>query len=467
VTMNEKDFDLAVLGAGPGGYAAAIRGAQLGKKVALIEKEEIGGVCLNKGCIPTKTFLEYVETLENLEKNENWGIDLEVKGVNFQKFIERCDKTVGILVGGLNKIILSYGIELYRGEGSFIDRNRLEVKESKTEKTHRLKASKIIIASGSRPKRFAPFDIDDKNIITSDGALDLKEIPKDIVIIGGGVIGCEFASIFSGLGSKVILVELEKSLLPQEDREISNRLAAIFKRRNIEINLGTTVEGIDTRKGSLSLALSNGNVLTGEKVLVSLGRFPNFQIKGLEKIDLELGQGTIKVDSRMETSLKGIYAVGDVLGGPFLAHLAYHQGIIASENAFGLDAEIDRDTLPDCIYTSPEIGRVGLTEEEAVKRGMKIKVGRYPFAALSRAVIANERQGLFKIISREENDRIIGIHILGKRATDLIGEAVLALKSGMTAKDLAGVIHAHPTFYEGLGSAAEDVNHQAIHLRKK
>ena len=467
--MIKQTFDLAVLGAGPGGYAAAIRAAQLGKKVALIEKGELGGVCLHKGCIPTKTFLEYVETLENIEKANEWGINLEVKSTNFQKFLERRNKTLAILANGLRRILLSYKIEIYQAEGSLIAPDTLELTEVKSGKTYRLRALKVIIAVGSSPKIFPPFDFAAENLITSEGAIGLKKIPSQIVIVGGGVIGCEFASIYAGLGTKVILVEIENHLLPQEDREIARRLEAIFRRQNIEIHLQSQVAEIERKNGSLYLELSNGKILSGEKILTSLGRVPNSRIKGLAKLDFELNQGGIAVNNRMETNLAGVYAVGDVLGGPFLAHLAYQQGLAAAENAFGGCNYVNSKIIPSCIYTLPEIGRVGLTEEEALKRRIKIKVGRYPFAALSRAVISNERRGLFKIISDEKDGRILGVHILGKRATDLIGEAVLAIHSGLTAKDLTGIIHAHPTFYEGIRSAAEDVNNEAIHLpsRKK
>lgn len=462
--MDKKFFDLIVLGAGPGGYAAAIRASQLGKKVALVEKEELGGVCLNKGCIPTKTFIEYVETLENINRAKDWGVDLEIKATHYQKFLERKEKIINSLISGLKKILLSYGIEIYRGKGRLIDANTLEIVETKTSRLSRLQSSRLIIASGSAPKRFPPFDFTDKNLITSNEALEFKNIPKEIVIVGGGVIGCEFASIFSGLGVKVILIELEERLLPAEDKEIAHQLEAIFRKGQIEIYFQTRVEKLESKKDFLSLELSNGKVISGEKVLICLGRTPNSQIGDGEEISLKSNNGGIKVDERLETNLKGVYAVGDVLGGPFLAHLAYQQGIAAAENAFGGNSFIDNTTLPIGIYTRPEIARVGLTEEEAKRGGKRIRIGRFPFAALSRALIRNERQGLFKIISNEEDGEILGIHILGKGATDLIAEGVLAIKSGLTAKDLARVIHGHPTFNEGIRSAAEDVNNEAIHL---
>ena len=465
--MKKKAFDLAVLGAGPGGYVAAIRAAQLGKKVALVEKEELGGVCLNRGCIPTKTFLEYVENLDNLDKAKNWGIDLEIKNKDFHKFLERRDKTVSILVNGLSKTILSYDIEIYRGEGSFVNANVIEVRKAQSGELEYLSASRLIIATGSYPKKFFPFDFENENLIDSDGALKLKEIPKELVIVGGGVIGCEFASIYAGLGTKVKLVEIEETLLPLEDKEIAHRLEAIFRRKNIEIYTSNKVERVKEGKDSLQLELSNGKTISGEKVLISLGRVPNVSIRGLKKTGLKLNDGRIKVLGQMETEIKGIYAVGDILGEPFLAHLAYQEGIVAAENAFGRNNFLDKNAIPYCIYTLPEIGRVGLTEEEAVKKGIKIKVGHYPFGALSRSVIANERQGMFKIISDADNSRIIGVHILGKRATDLIGEGVLAVKKGLTAKDLTSTIHAHPTFYEGIRSAAEDITCEAIHLPRK
>jgi len=465
--MKKKDFDLAVIGTGPGGYAAAIRAAQHGKKVALIEKEELGGVCLNRGCIPTKTFLEYVDILETLNKAKDWGINLEIKDKDFQKLLKYRDKAVSILVNGLTKIILSYGIEIYRGEGSFIDSNVVAVRKTQDGKSEYLEVSKSIIATGSSPKRFSPFDFENENLIDSDGALKLKKIPKDMVIIGGGVIGCEFTSIYAGLGTKVKLVEIKETLLPSEDKEIAHRLEMIFRRNNIEVHTSSQVERIKERNDSLQLELSNGKIISGEKALISLGRVPNVNIPGLEKIGLKLTDGRIKVNKQMETEIKGIYAVGDVIGGPFLAHLAYQEGIAAAENAFGENNFVDRNAIPYCIYTLPEIGRVGLTEEEAVKKGIKIKVGRYPFGALSRSVIANERQGMFKIINDVDNNRIIGVHILGKRATDLIGEGVLAVKKGLTAKDLTATIHAHPTFYEGIRAAAEDITCEAIHLPRK
>ncbi len=461
-------MSLVIIGAGPGGYVAAIRAAQLGAQVNVIEDKEIGGTCLNRGCIPTKAIIASTETLEKIRNAQEFG--LEIKGdisFSLERIIERKDKVVSILVKGIKGLFKGWGIELLEGRGKILKPGKVKaILKDGTEKE--IDADKIIIATGSRPMNIRTFPFDGEKILSSDDILRLKEIPKSLVIIGAGVIGCEFANIFRSLGTEITMVEMMPHAVSTEDEEISEILERELKKKKIKLILNTKVEKVTKENVGVVATLTDGSEIHAEKILVSIGRAFNTEDLGLEEIGLEKGKrGEILVNERMETNIQGIYAIGDVIGGIMLAHVASTEGLVAVENALGGNRHIDYNIVPSGIFTNPEIGSVGLREKDAIQKGYDIKIGRFPFRALGKAHASGEIAGMVKIIADAKDDRVLGVHIIGPHATDLVHEAALAMKMGATAKDIAQTIHAHPTFSEALMEASEDVHGMAIHIPKK
>lgn len=459
---------LIILGAGPGGYVAAIKAAQLGAKVTIIEDTEVGGTCLNRGCIPTKALIASAEAIDKIKRAEEYGI--EIKGeisCNLSKIIERKNKVVAIQVKGIRSLFKSWGIELLEGRGKIKDANKVEV-ALKDGSSRTSEGDNIIIATGSRPARISLFSFDSKDIITSDEALNITEIPKSILIVGAGVIGCEFAFILKELGAEVTIVEMLSHAVATEDEEISEILERELKKRKIKLILNTKIEKIERGKeGGLTAFLSDGKQIKTEKVLVSIGRALNTENIGLEELGIKKGKkGEIEVNSRMETNVKGIYAIGDVVGGIMLAHVASTEGIVAAENIMGHSREMDYNIVPAGIFTMPEIGSVGLREKQANEKGIDIKIGRFQFRGLGKAHAMGEIAGMAKIIADAKTDRVLGLHIIGAHAADLVHEGAVAMKLGAKAKDIAATIHAHPTLSEAIMEASEDLHKMAIHMPK-
>ncbi|OGW40964.1 MAG: dihydrolipoyl dehydrogenase [Nitrospirae bacterium RBG_13_39_12] len=459
---------LAVLGAGPGGYVAAIKAAQMGAQVAIIEDSEVGGTCLNWGCIPTKSIAASVEILKKAKLSENFGI--EIKGdviPNLSKIIKRKNKVVEIQVKGIRNLFKSWGITLKEGRGMLISPREIEV-TLKDGIKETIKADKIIIATGSRPSQFPAFPFDGNSIISSDDAVNLKYIPKSLLIIGAGIIGCEFANIYKELGSEVTILEMLPRALSTEDVEISEQLEKEFKKKKINLYTNVKIDRLEAGNDGVHAKLPDGKEIVAEKALVSTGRTFNSAGIGLETIGINKdNNGKIIVNENMETNVTGIYAVGDVIGGFMFAHVASREGIISAKNAMGYDEKINYNVVPVSIFTSPEIGSVGLREHQASEKGINIKTGYFQFRVLSKAHIMGEFTGFIKIVSEESSDRILGAHIIGPHATELIHEAALAIKNGLKISDLSETIHAHPTLSEGLMEAAEDVHGEAIHVFKK
>lgn len=459
---------LTVIGAGPGGYVAAIRAAQLGARVTVIEEREVGGTCLNLGCIPTKALVASSEALHMMRRAEEYG--LVINGdirPDLKKIMERKDKIVSTQVKGIRSLFKSRDIQLVEGRAELLDGKRVKVrKKDGTEET--IETDSIIIATGSRPASIPAFPADGVNILSSDDVWRLTEIPKSMVIIGAGVIGCEFACIFRELGTDITMVELLPRALSTEDEDISDIMEKELKKKKIKLLTSVKVESVTISSSGVILKLSDGKELSAEKVLVSIGRSFNSEGLGLEKIGIEKGKrGEIKVNERMETSVKGIYAIGDVTGGILLAHVASKEGIVASTNACGGDEVIDYSVVPAAIFTSPEIASVGLREFQAKEAGIPIVTGSFQYRALGKAHAMGEITGLFKIVADAKTDRVLGVHIIGAHASDIIHEAALAIKAGLRVKDIAEMIHSHPTLSEGLMEAAEDVHNRAIHLPPK
>ena len=467
---------LAILGAGPGGYVAAIRAAQLGARVTVIENQALGGVCLNWGCIPSKALLSVVELGDKAKKAKDFGIQLGGP-VTYDPavMVARKNKVVATLVKGIATLFKTWNIEHVEGTGELLDARTIRVTKPDGTET-RVVADGVIIATGSSWPNLPLFPIDGTQIITSKQALDLSRIPVSLLIVGGGVEGCEFASLYSGLGTQVTLVELVPRLLPLEDEEISQMMERELKKRGVDIRTGVTVDQIVRQPDLVTAHLRDGLSLNVEQVLVSVGRGFNSRGIGLEKAGIQVGtRGEIVVNDRMETNVPGVYAIGDVVGKAMLAHVASAQGKVAVENFMGRPRTIDYDVIPTGIFTLPEIGRVGLTEQQARDRCVaagkdpqqSVKVGRFRYGGLGKAQATGDIQGLLKVVADAESDRILGVHILGAHAADLVHEAALAMHLGATVSRVAEMIHAHPTLAEGLMEAMEDVHGYAIHLARK
>lgn len=464
--MADKKYKIAIIGSGPGGYVAAIRAAQLGADTVLIEKELLGGTCLNWGCIPTKAFVRSAEVFADIQKAESFGIKVKNSEIDFPAVVKRKDKIVSRLVKGIDYLLKKNDIERLNGRASFIDKNHLEIIDE--EKTITIKADNIIIATGSQPRQLQIPGADLAGVLNSRAALDLNKLPKSIAVIGGGIIGMEFAFIFRNFGVDVTVVEYLDQLVNGVDREIAEELNRSARRRKISVKTGAEVRKIKKKSNLYQLSYIKKNKtkrVEAEKILMAVGRQPYHKGLKAEKIGIETTakRKAIKVNDKMETNIKGIYAIGDVTDKILLAHVASHQGITAVENIMGIDKKMDYSAVPKAIFTSPEISTVGLSEEEAEKKEIDYQVGTFPFAASGKVMTVGEREGKVKIITEQKNNQIIGAALIGIEASDLIAELTLAVKQGLKAEDLAETIHAHPTTAEVIYEAALDINDNSIH----
>ncbi len=460
---------LTIIGAGPGGYVAAIRAAQKGAAVTIVEGAEVGGTCLNWGCIPTKTLIASAEALERTRNAADFGIEVSGEvGYNLAKIRERKDKVVATQVKGIRALLKSWGVNLIEGRGSLLSSDAVRVVRKDGMVTD-VKSDKVIIATGSRPAKLPGFPFDGENVITSDEAIQLKSIPKSLLIVGAGVIGSEFAFIYRSFGAEVTMVEMMAHAISTEDEEMSEILERELKKAKIKLVTNVKVERVEKGPDGMMVAkLSNNTEVKTERILVSIGRSMNSENLGLDDAGIVIGKrGEIMVNDKMETNVPGIYAIGDVTGNMMLAHVASHQGLAAVDNALGGDSRMDYNVVPAGIFTMPEIGSVGLREQQAIEKGIKYRVGRFPFRGLGKAHAMGEIVGMVKIIADEATDKVIGVHICGAHATDLIHEGALAMQMGTTSKQLGDMIHAHPTLSEALMEAAEDVHKMAIHAMKE
>ncbi|UCH46380.1 MAG: dihydrolipoyl dehydrogenase [Nitrospiraceae bacterium] len=459
---------LAILGAGPGGYVAAIRAAQLGAEVTVIEAGEVGGTCLNWGCIPTKTLIASAEVLHKARNAKSFGLDLEgTVTPNIEKIVERKNKVVSTQVKGIRGLFKSWGVNLIEGRGEILSPGKINVSLNDGSQQE-VEADKIIIATGSRPAEIPVFPVDGKRILSSDHAISPDSIPSSLLIIGAGVIGCEFAFIYKEFGADVTMVEMMPRAVSTEDEEISSLLERELKKKKIKLIANISTDNVEITDTGVKATLSDGKTVEAEKMLISIGRAVNSQNIGLENVGVRTGQrGEIIVDSHLQTNVEGIYAIGDVTGGIMLAHLASKEGLVAVENALGGSTSVNYDVIPAAIFTSPEVGSVGLREHQAVEKGIQYNIGRFQFRALGKAHAMGEISGLFKIISEKATDKILGAHIIGPHASDLIHEVAVAMEGGLTVKDIAHTIHAHPTLAEGVMETAEDVHNMAVHCPKQ
>lgn len=459
---------IAIIGAGPGGYVAALKAAQLGAQVTVIEDAELGGTCLNRGCIPTKALLYSSQMYAKAHELHKYGIELEGKlSANLGKMMERKDKVVDVQVKGIKALFKSWGINHIQGRGRLAADGAIEV-TAPDGSGETINADKIIIATGSRPAEIPTFPFDGKTILSSNDALTLSAIPKSMIIVGAGVIGCEFAGIYRELGTEITMAELLPRPVATEDTDVSTLLTKELKKKKIKLLTSTGVDKVTTDSDGVTATLSDGKELKAEVMLVSIGRAFNSDGLGLKEMGVETGKrGDIKVNAKMETSVEGIYAVGDVTGGILLAHTASTEGIVAAKNACGIQAEMDYTCVPAAIFTSPEIASVGLRDFQIEEQGIKVKTGTFQYRGLGKAHAMGEISGFFKIIVHAETDKVLGVHIVGPHAADIIHEGALAINKGLTASDMSQTIHAHPTLSEGMMEAAEDVHNEAIHSPKK
>lgn len=444
------DYDLVVIGGGPGGYVAALRGAQLGARVALVEEKRVGGVCLNEGCIPTKALARSVELLLDIERAQEFGILVSEPALDFAKMMARKEMVVEKLVSGVEALLQARKVELFKGKGRLLAPNKVAVDGRE------LSTRGIIIATGAEPGKPPVAGLDLEGVLTSSEILELEEAPSRLVIVGGGVIGMEFVTLFNALGTKVTVIEMLSSLLPPVDEELSRRYLNLVRREGVEVHLNSPLRGVQKKGPTLLVeygADEKVESVEAEYVLIATGRLPYTEGLGLAELGVKTEGRAIVVDDYLQTSVPGVYAVGDVTGGWMLAHVAFRQGEIAAENALGDKKGLDYRAVPYCVFTLPEIAGVGLTEQEAKGKGIPYKKSIFRFTASGRALTMGETTGLVKMLCHEEGE-VLGLHIMGPRATDLIAEGALAIQMGAKASDIVATIHAHPTLPEAVREAA-------------
>ncbi len=465
----DTPYDVAVIGTGPGGYVAAIRAAQMGAHVLAIERNRLGGTCLNRGCIPTKAFLSDIKPFYRVKTSTLYE-GRDKLSLDFQKMVARKNQVVETMTKGVAALFKSNGVKYVHGLAGFVDRKTIRVlQENGKRETYR--ANNTIIATGSNVASIPTVTLDGKHILSSDDILDIEAIPQNMVIVGGGIIGVEFATIFNALGTRVTVVEMLPKIVPTEDEEIIRGLTVLLEGGGIKILTDTRVTGASVSRGKVNLKVEGGSgnqeQITAEKVLIAAGRAPSTGGLDIEKIGLEMDGAFIKANLRMETNVDGIYAIGDVIGKMMLAHAASAEGIVAVENIMGESRRIDYRRVPSCIYTFPEVASVGLTEREAGEEGLDIRVGKFPYQSSGKAMAMGKPDGLVKIIAEKGLGEIVGVHILGEHATDLIGECLLAMHLEAAIEDLGQVVKGHPTLSEVITEAALDWNNLSIHLLKK
>lgn len=465
------EYDITVIGSGPGGYVAAIRCAQLGFKTAIVEKyNTLGGTCLNVGCIPSKALLDSSEHYHNAKHSfKTHGIDLKDLKVNFKQMISRKDDVVKQTCDGVAYLMKKNKIDVHTGYGSFVDKNTIKITPAKG-KTVEIKTKNTIIATGSKPMSIPPIPIDKDRVITSTEALNLKEIPKNLIVIGGGVIGMELGSVYARIGSKVQVIEYADSIIPTMDKVLGKELQKVLKKEGFEFNFKHKVTGVAVKGKTVTVTAENAK---GEKVdfkgdycLVSIGRKPYTEGLGLENAGVKLDdRGRIEVDGHLQTNVPGIFAIGDVIKGAMLAHKAEEEGVLVAEQLAGQKPHINYNLIPGVVYTWPEVAAVGYTEEQLKEQGVAYKVGSFPFKASGRARASMDEDGLVKVLADKNTDEILGVHMIGPRAADMIAEAVVAMEYRASAEDISRMSHAHPTFTEAIKEAClAATDNRALHI---
>jgi dihydrolipoamide dehydrogenase len=470
-----EEYDLVILGGGTGGYVAAIRASQLGLKTAIVEKAKLGGTCLHKGCIPSKALLRSAEVYRTTKKAQDFGVIASNISLDFGKVQDRKNKIVEGLHNGVQHLMKQGKISVYEGTGRILGPSifspmpgTISVEMNSGEDNMMLIPKNVIVATGSRPRTLQGLEIDGSQVLTSDEALQLTSVPKSIIIVGGGVIGIEWASMLSDFGADVTVIEYSDRIIPTEDREISKEMQRLMKKKGIKLVTSAKVLPESLKKeNDVSISADvKGTIkeFLAEKILVSVGRQANVEGIGLENTDIEIEKGVIKTNSFYQTKESHIYAIGDVIGGLQLAHVASHEGIVAVEHiAREKPSPIDYSLISKCIYSNPEVASVGYTEEEATEKGFEVKVGKFSFRAIGKALVYGESDGFVKIIADKKTDDILGVHMIGPHVTDMISEAGLARVLDATPWEIAHTIHPHPSLSEAIGEAALAVDGKALH----
>ena len=458
------DYDLVIIGAGPGGYVAAIRAGQLGMKTAIVERDEVGGVCLNWGCIPSKALLRNAEVLDLVRHAEEFGISFDNLQHDFGQAIDRSRKVVGQLTRGVGYLLKKNNVEHIKGSGVLTDPNTVRVEDT----GQTLSTRSVIIATGARQRDIPSLPIDHETVITSREALELREVPRRVVIVGGGATGAEFAYIYRTYGAEVTIIELLPRLIPLEDEAVSKHLERAFGKQGIGIKTGATVEGISVDGGGATVSLSVGeeaSTVECDRVLVAVGVAGNIDGIGLETLGVQTEGGFIAIDDSIQTNVPGVYAVGDVTGKLLLAHVASAQGVSAVESMAGMDPPIlDYTLMPRAIYCKPQVASFGLTEAQAREQGHSVKIGEFPFSASGKALALGEADGLVKLVVDSEIGEVLGAHMIGAEVTELLGELSIARLLEGTTHELGWLVHPHPTISEVVKEAALAAEGQAIHI---
>jgi len=458
-----EKFDVIFLGGGSGGYVGAIRAVDLGKKVCIVEERELGGTCLNRGCIPTKALLRSAEIFNYIKEGTVFGIKVDSYGYDVDGIYNWKENVVKKLLSGIEYLLKSRNVVVKKGRGKILNNQTIELETNNGKE--RIKGDNIVIATGSEPAIIPSFKIDGVNILTSDDALKLREIPKDIVIVGAGAIGIEFANFYNAFGTKVTIVEMMPQVVPTlKDKKIATLLQRILNKKGIEIKTGSKIENIEIKNGKVYSTLSTGETLESEKVLISIGRKLNSDNIGLENVGIKTENGRIIVDDSLRTNVENIYAIGDVIGGLLLAHKAMKEGEVVAEIIAGENKKMDYRVLPWAIFSTPEIASVGLTEEEAKEQGIEVLTGEFPFTANGKAVSMNSTDGMVKVVARKKDKVLIGAQIVGPEASIMIAELALAIKNNLTLDDIADTIHTHPTLPEVIMEAVKVPLGSVIHI---
>lgn len=463
-----KEYDVVIIGGGTGGYVAAIRASQLGLKAAVVEKGKIGGTCLHAGCIPSKALLRSAEVFANTKNGEKFGIIAPEVKLDFSKVQARKEEIIDRLFKGVQHLMKKGKIDVYEGKGKILDPSNVLVKMNNEEREIILNTRNILIATGSRPRTLPGLKADGQYVMTSDEALQMEELPNSIIIVGGGVIGIEWASMLADFGLDVTVIEYSDRTLPTEDKDISKEVQRLMKKKGVKIITGAKVlpQTLEKGEGVSIKAEYKGKEtsFSADKLLVSVGRLPNVENIGLENTTIDLDLSFISTNEYFKTNESNIYAIGDVIGGLQLAHVASHEGIIAIEHIAGENPEpLDYTLVSKCVYSSPEVASVGLTEDQAKERGFQVKIGKFPFRAIGKALVFGESDGFVKLIVEEGSNKLLGAHMVGPHVTDMITETGLALVLNATNMDISSTIHPHPTLAEAISEAALAVDGKEIH----
>lgn len=460
-----QHYDVMVIGAGPGGYVAAIRAAKLGLHVAVVEEDRAGGTCLNRGCIPAKAMIHAAETYRSAREADRFGVETGRVSFDYGKILAYKEETTDALVQGVEQLLAGNGVDRLAGKGTLLAGKKVRVTTEEKEEVYA--ADHIILATGSKPLLLPIPGMDLPGVLTSDGLFRLQECPESLAIIGGGVISVEFATAFAGLGTKVTILEALPRLVSNLDKEISQNLKMILKKRGVDIHTSASVQEVAEEDGRYILRFTEKEKeqeVSARYVLCAVGRVPNTEGLFAEDALPDMERGRVLVDEKFETSIPGVYAIGDLIFGMQLAHTASAQGTVVAEHLAGRSASVDLSVVPSCVYTDPEIASVGLTEEAAKEQGIPVRVGKFIMSANGKSLISREERGFVKILAAEESGVILGAQMMCARATDMIGELATAVANGLTAKQLLRGMRAHPTYNEGVGEALEELEGGAVHV---